>query len=201
MADDLNFEEKYFPLQKIVSDHAVQIVSSGPDSLDPKIKHLYMKMFSSAQKSIFIQTPYFVPDISVFEVLQNAINSGIEVNLMIPNKPDHPFVYRATEYYASQLADLGANIYIYNNGFLHAKTVVIDEETTSIGSANMDIRSFSLNFEANSIIYSKDLTKNMLEQFSVDKDMSVNADSQYFQRQSLFKKFLQKFSRLLSPLL
>ncbi|KAI3472637.1 hypothetical protein Pfo_031330 [Paulownia fortunei] len=139
------------------SKSMIQIVSSGPDNDMKQIKQGFMRMFASARKKIMIQTPYFIPDSPVLETLEIAILSGVEVCLMIPSMPDHPLVYRATQYYAKELIDLGATVYRYDGGFLHSKVVMIDNEVATVGSANMDIRSFSLNFEANAFIYDPNL--------------------------------------------
>lgn len=199
--DRLEFSEKFFPTSKISGLVSAQAITSGPDSDDQKIKHTYMEMFSSAKKKIFIQTPYFVPDLAVFETLQNALKAGVEVNLMIPNKPDHIFVYRATEYYANELAQLGAKVFVYNDGFLHTKVVSIDGNTTSIGSANMDIRSFDLNFEAITVLFSNGIAAKMEEQFKKDVSKSIKATPEYFANQKTTLKILQRFSRLVSPIL
>ena len=97
---------------------------------------------------MWIQTPYFIPDESVQEALSIAAMSGVDVRVMIPCKPDHPVVYRATEYYSSQLLKSGVKIYVYQKGFLHAKTMVVDGEMATVGTSNFDMRSFRLNFES-----------------------------------------------------
>ncbi|MDZ7834119.1 MAG: phospholipase D-like domain-containing protein, partial [Alkalibacterium sp.] len=106
----------------------------------------FIKLISMAKESVYIQTPYFIPNEALMETIKIAILSGIDVKVMIPNKPDHPFIYRATLSYATELIDYGAEVYIYDSGFLHSKTIVIDEELLSVGTANFDIRSFKLNF-------------------------------------------------------
>ena len=97
--------------------------------------------------------------------IKMAANSGVEVNLMIPCKPDHPFVYWATFSNAADLLDSGVNIYTYQNGFIHSKILMIDDEISSIGSANMDFRSFELNFEVNAFIYDEDIAKQLRQAF------------------------------------
>ncbi len=122
-------------------------------------------MIMSAKKSIYLQSPYFIPDQSYINALKMAANSGVEVNLMIPCKPDHPFVYWATFSNAADLLDSGVNIYTYQNGFIHSKILMIDDEISSIGSANMDFRSFELNFEVNAFIYDEDIAKQLRQAF------------------------------------
>ncbi|WP_420832601.1 cardiolipin synthase [Weissella diestrammenae] len=199
----LTFSDDYFPSRReLVNDTtAIQIVSSGPDNSDKQIQTGYLKMFATATESITIQTPYFIPDQAVLEVLRMAIQSGIRVRLMIPSIPDHPFVYRATEYYASQLLEVGAEIYRYDNGFLHAKMVSIDGRIASVGSANMDIRSFVLNFEANAFLYDHEIAGALEKIFEIDMQKSTRLSKAYFSKQPAWKHVLQQVSRLLSPIL
>ncbi|WP_265580718.1 cardiolipin synthase [Methanofollis aquaemaris] len=166
--DDLGFEECYFPVRDFTGDAVVQIVSSGPDSLGEEIKKGYLKLISSAHESVYIQSPYFVPDGSVLDALTIAALSGVDVRVMIPCKPDHPFVYWATYSYIGDLLAAGVRAYTYDAGFLHAKTVVVDGAAASVGSANWDIRSFCLNFEANAFIYDAEVAGRLKAVFEVD---------------------------------
>ena len=184
------------------TDEGTSVSRSYPAALRrSEIKRGYLKMISSAKKNIYIQTPYFVPDASIIESLKNAIFSGVDVRIMIPCMPDHMFVYWATYSYVGDLLESGAKIYIYKNGFLHAKNICVDGEVASVGSANFDIRSFHLNFEVNAFIYDgKEVAK--LEHI-FEKDMEVSEEltwEKYCQR-SLWIKFKESMSRLLSDLL
>ncbi len=200
--DKLSFSKKYFPSSKTKKiNYPVQIISSGPDSTSEIIKKGYLTMINSAVKSIVIQTPYLIPDQSIFESIIIALSSGIKINIFIPRMPDHPFVYRATEYYAREFQEKGAKIYRYDKGFLHSKLILMDDEVTSIGSANMDIRSFELGFEANAFIFSRYFAKKIKKQLKIDAQNSTLLNKQYFKKQSVWRKFKQNFCRLLSPLL
>lgn len=179
----------------------IQIVSSGPDSSKEEIKKGYLKMISSAKKNIYIQTPYFVPDASILEVLKTAALSGVDVRIMIPCMPDHMFVYWATYSYVGILLNLGARIYIYDNGFMHAKTICVDGEVASIGSANFDIRSFRLNFEANAFIYDAAEVYKLEAIFETDMMKSRELTKHLYRNRSLVIKFKESVSRLLSDLL
>ena len=154
--ENLFMSDLYFPQpeKKKPGEEAVQIISSGPDSKWQNIRNVYLKMISKARKSIYIQTPYFIPDESVMDAICIAAMSGVDVRVMIPCKPDHPFVYWATYSYIGDLLEAGAKCYTYDNGFLHAKGMVVDGLVSCYGTANMDIRSFKLNFEVNAVIYS-----------------------------------------------
>jgi cardiolipin synthase len=182
-------------------DTAIQIVASGPDTLLEEVKHGYLKMIFSARKNIYIQTPYFVPDASIMGALKTAALSGIDVRIMIPRMPDHMFVYWATYAYVGELLDAGAKIYIYGNGFLHAKTICVDGEVASVGSANFDIRSFRLNFEGNAFIYSAEEARKLEAIFEDDMSRSSELTKSQYRGRSTLIKFKEGVSRLLSRVL
>ncbi len=133
----------------------MQIISSGPDSQTKEIHDNYLRLIHHAKDHVYIQTPYFIPDDSILDALKIASQSGVDVRIMIPCKPDHPFVYWATYSYIGEMVAAGAKCYVYDNGFLHAKTLSVDGLVACVGTANMDIRSFALNFEVNATIYSE----------------------------------------------
>ena len=182
-------------------DVAMQIVSSGPDNDNFAIRRGYESIISSARKYVYIQTPYLIPGEPILESLVIAARSGIDVRIMIPCMPDHPFVYRATEYYAKYLVNNGVKVYKYDNGFIHAKTMVSGNNLASVGSANQDYRSYRLNFEANAFAYSEQLTAELKAAFERDMEKSTLLMPEYFAKQSNWRKFKQYFSRLLSPIL
>lgn len=193
--------DKLFPVIDSRGDKLIQIVSSGPDNDLEINKKGYLKMISLADKYIYIQTPYFIPDEPILESLLIAIASGIKVKIMIPNKPDHPFIYRATLWYAEEIVNAGGEVYIYDKGFLHSKTVVVDGLVSSIGTANFDIRSFRLNFEVNAYIYDQETAVENEKIFLDDVEDSYLLTKEIIKNYSLWEKFKQSFSRLLSPLL
>ena len=179
---------------------AMQIVASGPDNQRYGIRRGYEGIIASAKEYVYIQTPYLIPEDSILESLIIAANSGVDVKIMIPCMPDHPFVYRATEYYAKYLVAHGVKVYKYNDGFIHAKTMVSDSNISSVGSANQDFRSYTLNFEVNSFNYNPLLTKELKEIFEKDLEKCTLLTNEYFAKQSSWLKFKQYFSRLLSPI-
>lgn len=158
-------------------------------------------MINSARERLWIQSPYLIPDDSVLDALRVAAMSGVDVRIMIPNMPDHAFVYRATQYYAKQLANEGVTIYFYQKGFIHAKTMVVDGKVASVGSANLDFRSFKLNFEINTFIYDHRVADQLEQIFIEDVRVSKVMTPARFAEQSLWLRFKQTFSRLLSPIL
>ena len=197
----LTFSLNYFPQTALEKKLPMQIVSSGPENDIQKIKQGYIKMIMGAKHSIWIETPYFIPDDALMEALLIALRSGIQVWMVIPKMPDHPFVYRATEYYAKQLLAAGARVFAYRKGFMHAKTIVVDQSITSVGSANWDIRSFKLNFEANAFIYDAKVAQKMIAIMKQDVKDARELDEQYFASQSRWKKFRQLASRMIAPIL
>lgn len=194
-------EDRYFPVTEEKGDILMQVVSNGPDTEIQIIKKGFIKMINMANESIMIQTPYLIPDEAMMEAFNIAIASGVDVKIMIPNKPDHPFIYDATLYYAQELAELGAEIYIYDKGFLHAKTIMVDSIVSSVGTANFDIRSFKLNFEINTFIYNENITKKLEAIYKKDMQDSFLLTKEKSLQFTSWEKFKQAFSRLLSPLL
>ena len=179
----------------------IQIVSSGPDSVKEEVKRSLMKMITSAERSIYVQTPYFVPDDSILESLKMAAQCGVDVRVMIPCMPDHPLVYWATYSYAGELVKSGGRVFIYENGFLHSKTMVVDGEVGTVGSANFDRRSFSLNFESNAFIYDKKEAQTMERIFCEDLKECKELTISLYENRSRTIKVKEVAARLLSDLL
>ncbi len=199
--ENMVISQAYYDEPNQAGTTGIQIVSSGPDSSKEEIKQGYLKMISSAKRNIYIQTPYFVPDTSILEVLKTAALSGVDVKIMIPCMPDHMFVYWATYSYVGILLNMGARVYIYDEGFMHAKTICVDGEVASIGSANFDIRSFRLNFEANAFIYDAAEVYKLEAIFETDMMKSHELTKHLYRNRSLVIKFKESISRLLSDLL
>ncbi len=189
------------PTKKGSGRAGVQIVSSGPDSQWASIKDGYFSMITKAKKRIYIQTPYFIPDDSIYDALKVAALSGVDVKIMIPCKPDHPFIYWAGLSYIGELLEAGVKFYTYENGFLHSKTFIMDDFVTSIGTANLDIRSFKLNFEVNAFIYDEEVNQKMIEQFNIDLNHCKEITVQVYENRSNIIKLKEAFCRLLSPIL
>lgn len=179
----------------------IQIISSGPDNTLKQIRDNYLQLIHKARNKISIQTPYFIPDESMMSALMIAIRSGVEVRIMIPCKPDHPFVYWATYSYVGDMVMAGAKCYTYENGFLHSKGLVVDDEVLCYGTANMDIRSFSLNFEVNAVVYDADKAREMTAIFDRDLEYCVQITRESYASRGLKTRFKEQVCRLLSPLL
>lgn len=196
----IGYDDRYF-VSEDYGDVGMQIVSSGPDQEWEQIKYGYIKMILAAEEYVYIQTPYFIPDDSLMDALRIAALSGVKIKIMIPNKPDHVFVYWATLSNVGELLDEGAEIYLYQNGFLHAKTIVVDGKISSVGTANIDVRSFRLNFEVNAFIYDVDIAQKLVTVFQEDIKLSTQMTKSLYARRSLGIKFKESVSRLLSPIL
>lgn len=197
------FKEEGLPLpaDSLLEGVGIQIISSGPDTQTRQIRDNYLELFHKARHHIYIQTPYFIPDDAVLSALQIAARSGVDVRLMIPCKPDHPFVYWATYSYAGDLLKAGARCYTYENGFLHAKGVTVDGCVSCYGTANMDIRSFQLNFEVNAVIYDERTTERLEDVFLKDLPRCREITLDDYNEPGLLIRFKEQCCRLLSPLL
>ena len=191
----------YFPEIKASGNLTAQFVTSGPDSKREQIKMTYLKMINGAEDEIIIQTPYYIPDDAIHEALKLALLSGVKVKLLIPNKPDHPFVYWATYYYSGSLVGYGAEVYTYEMGFVHAKTIIVDGSFASVGSANFDYRSFMLDFEGNMVIYDRDFAQQLRKNFLDDVKVSQQLTLERYAQRSAVIKFKEGIARLIGPML
>ena len=125
-------------------------------------------LISKAKKSIYIETPYFIPDDSILKALKSALLSGVDVKIIFPKIPDHKVVNTASYSYFDDILRCGGRVFLYKNGFIHSKLIIIDDEVVSTGSCNMDIRSFMVNFEINSFIYDKEVVNIFINDFYND---------------------------------
>lgn len=199
---NLFLEKKYFIQERVnTGTTGMQIISSGPDSKWATVRDDYVYLISHATDHIYIQTPYFIPDETMLVTLKMAAASGVDVRIMIPCKPDHPFVYWATYSYIGEMLQAGAKCYTYDNGFLHTKGMCIDGKVCSYGTANFDIRSFYLNFEVNAVIFDEEVTGRFEEIFIKDIEKCTSITRHKYNNRSLWIKIKEQFSRLLSPIL
>ncbi len=199
--EEVGLGERYLPSNVLRPGQVpIQIVASGPDSTEQHVKQGYIKMINSATESILIQTPYLVPDDSLLEAIKIAIFSGVDVKIMLPGIPDKKIVYNVTMSYAGELLEAGARIFLYN-GFLHSKAIVVDSRYLSIGTANMDMRSFVLNFEVNAFIY--DPKKACEYEVIFEQDLANSREllrGEYYSR-GLWRKFTESVCRLFAPVM
>ncbi|MCL7582459.1 cardiolipin synthase, partial [Staphylococcus aureus] len=196
------YDVKYFPKKNgPLGNSPIQIAASGPASDWHQIEYGYTKMIMSAKKSVYLQSPYFIPDNSYINAIKIAAKSGVDVHLMIPCKPDHPLVYWATFSNASDLLSSGVKIYTYENGFIHSKMCLIDDEIVSVGTANMDFRSFELNFEVNAFVYDENLAKDLRVAYEHDITKSKQLTKESYANRPLSVKFKESLAKLVSPIL
>ena len=179
----------------------VQIAGSGPDSAEPSIMFSVLEAISLAKEEILITTPYFIPGESILNALRIAALGGVTVKLLVPGKCDSRVVNAASKANYNPLLQAGVEIYLYNKGFVHAKTLVADSKLSIIGTANMDHRSFELNFEVNAIIYDEAFSKKLRKAFIEDIQYATRLDAERWYKRSLLTQFPEKLARLLSPTL
>lgn len=196
-----NFEKYHRKKLYYPGDVGIQIVTSGPDHNEEYIKNAYIKMINNAKKNVYLETPYFVPDEPVLQALRISALSGVDVRIIIPEKPDHIFMKWAAGSYISDLLNVGAKVYAYKKGFIHSKTIVVDGLVSSIGTANLDIRSFRLNFEVNAFIFDDRVAKNMENQFFKDIEDSKHITQEEHENRGIRTRIKESIVRLISPIL
>ena len=203
--ENLFRDGKYFDMEEpepqTENQCGIQIITSGPDSRGHSVKNNYIRMIHKAKERVYIQTPYFVPDEAYLNAIKIAARSGVDVRLMIPCKPDHPFIYWASYSYMEELIAAGVKCYVYDNGFLHAKGMMVDGLVSCYGTTNMDIRSFHLNFEVNATIYSREVTEKLEKAFLQDLEVCTRITPMLYAKRSLWIRIKEQVSRMLSPLL
>ena len=178
----------------------IQIVSSGPDSAAEEIRNGLIKMLYSARHYAYIQSPYFIPDQPFRNALINAADSGVDVRLMIPGIPDKSYVYYSSLSYLEEMLRAGIKVYLYD-GFIHSKTAVVDDKIATIGTTNIDIRSFQLHFEINAFFYDKDFSVKCREIFEEDIQASSELNIAAYEKRSLKTRIKEGFFRLFSPIM
>lgn len=192
---------KYFPLLENLGDVPVQIVNSGPLNDDKNISHGIVQAIYDAKKSIFIQTPYFLPPDAMIDALQAAAIRGVDVRVMISKRSDVPLVQLASRSYIKSMLESNVKVYFYEKGFLHSKMMVFDDSLTLIGSANFDTRSFEQNFEVEAFIYNGKVAKDANEIFTVDQSNSKQVILKEWLKRPLSQRFFESVLRLFAPLL
>lgn len=197
----------YFPLEKIQADvqtfSPVQIVQSGPDSQWAAIQQLYFSMIMSATRHVYIQSPFFIPDPSVSEALKAAALAGVDVRIMCqPRGGTFQIPYRAANTYYAEMSRAGARIYLYENDtYFHPKTINIDSKICSVGTANMDIRSFNINYEINAVLYDETHARRLADDFMRDVANCVEFTEEEYRERGLPSRLRDSFYRLASPVL
>ncbi len=193
-------EERYYPEILSSGSSKVQIADSGPDTSWESIKHVYFKMINLASDRLWLTSPYFVPDEGIKQALISAAFSGIDVKIIIPSNPDHYLVYWATRDNLGDFLKAGVKIYTYTKGFIHSKLMICDDNIASVGTANMDIRSFDMNYEVNAIIYDKEVVNLLETSYLNDLKYCKRVTLEEYNNRSFFSKMLDSIGRVFSPL-
>ncbi len=183
------------------SHGGVQLIAGGPDNEWSVIKNIFFAMITSAEKSVWIASPYFIPDEDIFSAIKIAALSGVDVRLLVPNRPDKRIVFHASRSYFPELLEAGVKVYEYQRGFMHSKIVIVDHELASIGTSNMDMRSFHLNFEVNAFLYRTKSTQKLVTEYLNDLEYSKQLDLETFGKRNIGIRLLESTARLLSPML
>ena len=180
----------------------IQIVTSSPISPWPDIMQGYVRILLEAKHYVYIETPYFLPTEPVFFAMQTAVLSGVDVRLMVPYTTDTRLVEWASRSYVRQAAETGVKVYFYKAGFNHSKLLVTDDNLCTVGSTNVDFRSFENNFEGNAFICDRDMALRMKAVFETDMTNSILYDDLVQKKRPAFvERFLESIVRLFSPLL
>lgn len=193
-------DPKYYELQCSEGYLPMQIATSGPDSAYASIMQAYFAAIGKANKYIYVSTPYLLPNESIVTALKVAALGGVDVRILIPVRGDNIFVAWAGNSYVEALMQAGVKIYLYRNGFNHSKYAVIDDELCTIGSANLDNRSFEDDFEVQAIIYENAVAEQLRDIFLADIEQGELITAESWRQRSRLSKFMEPISRLLSPL-
>ena len=199
--DEILPESDFFPDIEASGNSLVQINASGPDWELASIMDSFFLAINSARKHVRIATPYFIPNESIMDAITTAASSDITVELIIPRESDSWIVKSASRSFVKQLLEAGVKVYFYEKGFLHSKVIIIDENFASVGSANMDYRSFDLNHEVNAYFYDKNVVSELIAEFETDKTDSSEVTLQRWKNRKLWPKLKESVCRLMAPLL
>ncbi len=192
--------EEYFPKVCAEGTTIMQVVSSGPDSEWKAILQAYFLMISGAQERVWIASPYLVPEDSLMTALKASALSGVDVRIVIPSKPDHFFVYWASRDNIEELLEAGVKIYEYEKGFIHSKVIIVDDQCGTVGTANLDIRSLEINFEANAFLYDQEVIRRLEVDFLQDFEDSRQLQLRTHMERPRYQRLLESLGRLVSPL-
>ncbi|PKP17463.1 MAG: cardiolipin synthase [Bacteroidetes bacterium HGW-Bacteroidetes-21] len=198
---ELQTDKSFFPKCKNINKCFVQIISSGPDNDWESIMQAFFYLISTAKKYIYISTPYFFPNESILTAMITASLSGTDVRLILPSKSDSKLATWGSRSYFEELLEANVGIYLYNNGFTHSKIMVVDDIIGSVGTANMDIRSFNQNFESTALIYDMDIARQLKNEFIKDLEFCSKLNYSDFRKRLTLEKAYESIARLFSPLM
>lgn len=199
--ETIEINEHYFPFtfQKPSEGNFAQVIVSGPDSDMPSILYALLIAIGEAKEEILLTTPYYIPENTLQEALIIAAKSGVKVKLLLPKKGDSAIVDVANRSFFAELLEAGVEIYCYKKGFIHSKTFVIDGELASVGTTNLDIRSFTLNFEVSALLYDSSMAQQLRADFYTDLQDSEKISAEVWNNSPKWKKLIRKIVKLASP--
>lgn len=201
---NIGVTKNYFPVDAIFKNNKTQlaqIIYSGPDSDYPSIMYAMIQAILLSKQEILITTPYFVPNDSFMNALKIACLSNVDVKILVPGVSDNVFVNATSNSYYQELLEVGAKVYKYQKGFVHAKTMVCDGLVATVGTANLDQRSFELNFEVNAFIYDENFSEKLRANFFDDLENAEELFIESWKNRPLPLKLFERTVRLVSPLM
>lgn len=198
---ELEIDELIFPEFEELGRQCVQINASGPDWELASIMDSFLLALNAAHSHIRIVTPYFIPTESIIDAITTVARSGVEIEMMMPYESDSWIVQAASLSYVKELLKAGVKVHLYKKGFIHAKVIVVDDTFASVGTANMDSRSFNMNYEINTYLYEKSVALRLIHQFQSDKQESVLIKLEDWKNRKTAQKLKESVCRLLAPLL
>ena len=202
---ELKVTEDLFPIYEQLKsqehDQLVQVISSGPDSDHPYIMYAMIQAILLAKKEILITTPYFVPDLSFINAIKIARLSNVDIKVLVPGKSDSKLVNATSCSYYGELLRLGVEVYRYQKGFVHAKTMVCDHLVSTVGTTNLDHRSFDLNFEINAFIYDEAFSQELRTAFFNDLKDAKKLVLESWEKRPIHIRFIERLVRLMAPLM
>lgn len=199
--ETVEFKSNLFPKLDIIGNQCVQIAGSGPDSDWASIMQAFFMAITSAKKRVWITTPYFIPNDPVLTAIKTAALSGIDVQIIFPYHSDGKIVHLASMSYMKEVLESGVRVHLYTRGFIHSKTLLVDDVLSSVGTANMDFRSFDQNYEINAMVYDPDFADELATQFLKDMEHCIPLQLSRWQQRPIRRRLLESVARLLAPIL
>lgn len=199
--DSLPTKNEKMPEGNAPNETGMQLITSGPTETWDNLELIFLKAIAGATKSVYIQTPYFLPTDSLLRALEAAALANIDVRIMLPIKSDSRMLGYASFSYVTQCLKAGIKVYLYKPGMLHSKVMIIDDSFVTTGSVNFDFRSFENNFESNVLIYDKALNRQMKDIFFSDLEQCRKVTLSQWRKRPRLMRTLESLLRLLSPIL
>lgn len=194
-------KDEYLPHKREDGNVVVQAVTSGPDSDWASIQQSYYTLINIAKKYVFISTPYFMPGETTLNAIKTAAMSGVDVRILLPYKSDSRLTNWCSRSYVGELLEAGVKIFWYTKGINHSKVIVVDGIVASVGTANMDIRSFEQNFEVNLMIYDRMIAKQLATYFIEDIESGKEEHPNRWNSRPKLRQLAESVARLFAPLL